>query len=78
MPSALSSAPCHDVSLLTHVQLLCARRGEQGVSFSESLNRAAAYEPPKPFDSDAFDGSPAASTRGNLLSLLQVTLHGVA
>ena len=55
------------------MQLLCARRGERGVSFSKSLNRATAYEPPEPFDSDAFDGSPAAGTRGNLPSLLQVT-----
>lgn len=43
------------------------------MSFSDSLDRTAAYELPEPFDSDAFDCSPAAGTRGNLLSLLQVT-----
>lgn len=49
-----------------------ACRGERGVSFSKSTNSAAAYEPLAAYDSDMFEGSPAAGVCGSLLALLQV------
>ena len=52
--------------------LLLACRGERGVSFSRSVNSADGYEPLAAFDSDVFEGSPAAGVRGSLLALLQV------
>lgn len=42
------------------------------MAFSNSLDSAAAHEPPPAFDSDAFEAAPGACVRGSLLSLLQV------
>ncbi len=52
--------------------MLLACRGERGVSFSQNINNAVAYEPLAAYDSEMFEGSPAAGVRGSLLALLQV------
>jgi len=50
--------------------VLC--RGARGACFCGLTDRADAFEPAPPFESDLFAGSLAAGARGGLLSLLQV------